>query len=54
MNDEKSFTKRFSGFLAHPFKTDGDVWNWILFTVFVVTVAVLWTRILNAITDEVA
>lgn len=43
---------RLSAFAAHPFKADGDAISWALFTVFVVTIAVFWTRILAHIVEE--
>jgi len=43
---------RLSNFIAQPFRAEGDVWNWILFTVLVVTVAVFWKMVLDTITEE--
>lgn len=37
---------RLTDFLAKPFNTDGDVTDWVLFTILIVSVAVLWCRVL--------
>lgn len=48
---QAGFITRLSNFAKHPFQNDMDIWNWILFTVLLVTVAVFWNRILAHITE---
>lgn len=42
---------RLSRFAAKPFCEECDLWNWLLFTIFIVTVAVFWKMVLNTITE---
>lgn len=44
------FLTRLQQWAAKPFSEEMDAWNWVLFTAFVVTVAVLWTRVLRTVT----
>jgi len=37
---------------AEPFSEDMDVWKWVVFLVFALTIAVLWLQILNHIIEE--
>jgi len=43
----------FFDWVAKPFKEDMDVLNWVLFVIFLVTVAFLWTRVLNQISEYI-
>ena len=46
------FIQRLSGFISQPFQAQGDLWNWILFTILIVTVAIFWKMVLDTITEE--
>lgn len=37
---------------GQPFSAQMDLWNWVLFTVVIVSVGVIWTRVLHHITEE--
>jgi len=49
---DNGFIPRLASFAAKPFCTECDLWNWILFTILVVTVAIFWKMVLNTITEE--
>lgn len=42
----KGLISRLTDFLARPFSQEMDVVQWILFTILIVSVAVLWCRVL--------
>lgn len=42
---------RLSRFFQRPFTEEMDVWGWVLFTILVVTIGILWSRILAHITE---
>lgn len=50
--ENTGFMVRISNFLKQPFNEQGDLWNWILFTILIVTVAVFWKMVLDTITEE--
>jgi hypothetical protein len=43
--------QKFASFWARPFNEDGDVIDWALLTVLIVTIAFLWTRVLRSILE---
>lgn len=42
----------FKKWAEKPFDLEGDVVNWVLFLVLVITVAVMWTRVLRQIKGD--
>jgi len=42
---------RLQNWASRPFSQEMDVWNWLLFTGFVVAAVILWTRVLGTITN---
>jgi len=49
--DQGGLITRVGNWAAQPFKEDMDVWNWVLFLAFAITVVFLWTRILRQIVE---
>ena len=49
--DASGLVNSFSEWLKQPFKPQGSVTDWALFTALIITVAILWTRILKHITE---
>jgi hypothetical protein len=49
--DGTGIISRLSRFIQQPFSAEMDLWNWVLLAVVLVTVAILWTRILAHITE---
>lgn len=49
---DQGYIQRLTGFAKQPFCAECDIWNWILFTMLVVTVAIFWKQVLNTITAE--
>lgn len=43
--------QKFGAFWARPFNEDGDIVDWALLTILIVTVAFLWTRVLRTILE---
>jgi len=50
--DSPGHVSRLSAWAAMPFSTQMNLWGWILFTAFVVTIAFLWTRVMRHIVQE--
>lgn len=48
---EPGLATRFSRWIASPVTEDMDFVSVVLTTVLIVTVAVLWTRVINALVD---
>lgn len=48
---QEGFLTRVRGFLAQPFKSDGNALDWVLFLALAVTVAFFWSRVLKSIAD---
>jgi hypothetical protein len=42
---------RLKQFLQRPFRDEMDIWNVILLTILVVTIAIFWSHILRHITE---
>ena len=51
MND-KGYISRMTNWAQHPFSTQMDLWGWVLFTVLIITIAYLWSRVLRHIAAE--
>lgn len=42
----KGLVTRLTAFLKQPFQADMGIGSWILFTILIVSIAVLWCRVL--------
>lgn len=42
----KGLVSRLMAFIKQPFQSEMDLGQWVLFTILIVTVAVLWCRVL--------
>lgn len=42
-----SYVQRLQGWLKHPFSQEMDAIDYALFTIFIVTVAFLWAKVLR-------
>lgn len=49
--DPDGALSKFKAWAARPFREDMDWLSWVLFFVFALSVAFLWTRILGGITE---
>lgn len=43
---------RLNSLASQPFNEQGDLIQWVLFTILIATVAFAWTRILSHITES--
>lgn len=44
---------RVQNWLAQPFNSQMNAWDWALFVLFLIIIAFLWLRVLNLVTREI-
>lgn len=47
METPKGLISRLTAFLQQPFQEEMDLTQWVLFTILITSVAVLWCRVLS-------
>lgn len=47
-SEETGAMSKFTGYLAHPFKTDMSALNWFLFVGLILVFVFLWSRVIGA------